>query len=102
MQGDRIYSLYSIKTITSMESPHKTWKPNVCVCVCERTISLMYVKYHQRLFKRQSFLFWKGSVIPVNGYSNYIIPNTATQLSFTDTNQSAIFHYNKNWFCLMC
>ncbi len=34
MQGDRIYSLYSIKTITSMESPHKTWKPNMCVCVC--------------------------------------------------------------------
>ncbi len=39
---DRIYSLYSIKTITSMESPHRTWKPNMCVrwcvCVCVRVV----------------------------------------------------------------
>ncbi len=32
---DRIYSLYSIKTITSMESPHKNMETqHVCVCVC--------------------------------------------------------------------
>lgn len=29
-----LHSLYSIKMIMSMESPHKTRKPNVCVCVC--------------------------------------------------------------------
>jgi len=26
--------LYSIKTIKSMESPHKDSEPDVCVCVC--------------------------------------------------------------------
>jgi len=30
---DKMYSVYSIKTITSMESPHKDSKPDVCVCV---------------------------------------------------------------------
>jgi len=30
--GDRI-QLYSIKSIISMESPHKIWNPNVCLCV---------------------------------------------------------------------
>lgn len=30
--GDTIKSLYSIKIISSMESPHKTWKPNIGVC----------------------------------------------------------------------
>jgi len=30
----RRYSLYSIKTIKSMESPHKDSEPDVCVCVC--------------------------------------------------------------------
>ncbi len=46
MQGDRIYSLYSIKTITSMESPHKTWKPNMCVrvCVCVCVCARAYVR----------------------------------------------------------
>ncbi len=33
--ANRYYSLYSIKTIRSMECPHKTWKPNVCVCDLE-------------------------------------------------------------------
>jgi len=32
--GVRIYSLYSIKILMSMESPHKTLKPNVWVCIC--------------------------------------------------------------------
>jgi len=29
---ERIYSLYSIEVIVSIESPYKTWKLNVCVC----------------------------------------------------------------------
>jgi len=30
-----IYSLYCIKINISLESPHKTWKPNItCVCLC--------------------------------------------------------------------
>ncbi len=33
--ANRKYSLYSIKTIRSRECPHKTWKPNVCVCDLE-------------------------------------------------------------------
>jgi len=33
VQGDKIYSLYSIKIIMSMESPHKDSKPDMCVCV---------------------------------------------------------------------
>ncbi len=34
VQGDRKYGLYSIKTITPMESPYKDSWPDVCVCVC--------------------------------------------------------------------
>jgi len=37
--GDRIYSLYNIKIMTSMDSPHKTWKSlRVCVCVISFTV----------------------------------------------------------------
>ncbi len=50
MQGDRIYSLYSIKTITSMESPHKTWKPNMCVCVCVCVFLSNSVYEHEVLY----------------------------------------------------
>jgi len=35
--GDRIYSLYYIKIMTSMDSPHKTWK-SLRVCVISFTV----------------------------------------------------------------
>ncbi len=49
MQGDRIYSLYSIKTSTPMESPHNAVAPTcmyVCVCVCACVWVCMHVHVH--------------------------------------------------------
>ncbi len=44
------YSLYSIKIITSMECPHKTWKPNVCVCVCEAGRDILELLPHSESY----------------------------------------------------
>lgn len=35
--GESIYSLYSFKILMSMESPHNTWKLNMCVSNCFNT-----------------------------------------------------------------
>ncbi len=55
VQGNRKYSLYSIQTITPMESPHKPQMQvcmYVCVCIiqqlnCNRVIVIVNIKISQ-------------------------------------------------------
>jgi len=42
---DWIYILYSIEIIISMESPHKTWNTNVCVCVLNVFVNILRSVY---------------------------------------------------------